>query len=152
VNAISKEISLAPALPSPNCNPRTTSDNPGFDRLWFGFCLHLRTTLASMDLSPPPYSERRHFAKEGISWNWAKIDKYITAERITPKVFFALQITVALHSRHYGRARRQHGAQNLDLTPFQNGLWWARTSSIVLSIFTESASPLPDVGSLSHGW
>jgi len=105
-------------------------------------------TLASMDSAPPPYSEYRHSVKEGISWNWARIEKYITAERITPKVFFALQVTLALHSRHYGRARREHGAQNFDLTPFENGLWWARTCSIILCIFTESASPLPRLGHL----
>ena len=94
-----------------------------------------------MDLAPPPYSEYQHYAKERVSWNWAKLDKYITAERITPKVFFALQSTLTMHVRHYGRAKRQHGGQNFDLRPFENSLWWARTCSIVLGIFRASAYP-----------
>lgn len=98
--------------------------------------------LAGMDLAPPPYSEYRHYAKERVSWNWAKLDKYITAERITPKVFFALQSTLTMHTRHYGRAKREHGGQNFDLRPFENSLWWARTCSIVLGIFRASAYPL----------
>jgi hypothetical protein len=92
------------------------------------------------DSAPPPYSEHRYSLIEGISWDWAKVDRYITAERVTPKVFFALQTTLALYARNYGKAKREHGAQQA-FASYEHQLWWSRTCSTILCVFTESALP-----------
>lgn len=94
-----------------------------------------------MDTAPPPYSEHRTLQDPGPYWNWKSLDKYITPEKITPRVYFSLKATMVLYAKRYGQAKFAHDphqSQNFDYSGFEKDMWWARTCATIISRFTES--------------